>query len=292
MERELFRELRRELGSLRPARRGKKFRYADAAIVLVYFWAVLHDRAVSWACVPGNWSSPERPRRLPSQPQMSRRLRTGGVRGLIDVLEERVLRSGRAAPLACAVDGKPLEVGPHSHDRHARWGRGSGRKAKGYKLHLLLGLSGTILAWRVTPMNTDEREMARRMLRQVRCEGYILADKNFDANYLYDEAAAHGGQLVAARRYGPDKRLGHIRHSPARLRCVDLVENTVSPFGRELLDERCVIERAFGHLASTGGLLTHLPAWARTYPRVRLWIQSKLILGELRTALITHRRAA
>jgi hypothetical protein len=291
MERELFLRVKAELAALGPHRRGRNL-FSDAAIVLVYVWAVIHDRAVSWACRRDNWSAPLRPRRLPSQSRMSRRLRTDPVRGLIDRLEERVLREGRPAPAACAVDGKPLPVGTYSHDRHARWGRGAGGWAKGYKLHLLLSLCGTVMAWRLTPMNGDEREMARRLIKQARCAGYILGDKEFDANYLYDEAAAHGGQLVAPRLKGPTKGLGSRRQAPGRLRSKDLMENTISDFGRELHQMRDVIERKFGTLASTGGLLTHLPSWVRTYGRVHAWVQAKLILAELRSQLNALRHAA
>jgi len=61
------------------------------------------------------------------------------------------------------MDGKPLPVGPNSHDRNATWGYRAGGRAKGYKLHLLMALGGTVIAWRVAPMNRDEREMARRL---------------------------------------------------------------------------------------------------------------------------------
>ena len=290
MERELFRRLKTELAGLGPHRVPKGWRSSDAVIVAVYYWAVIHDRPVSWACDREHW--PGRPRRLPSQSQMSRRLRKAGVRRLIDALEERVLRAGRRAPLACALDGKPLPVGPNSHDHHATWGYGAGGRAKGYKLHLLLSLCGTVIAWRVAPMNLDEREMARRMLRSACVAGYILADALFDANHLHDAALRHGGQLVAPRRMGSHRGLAAGRHSPGRLRCKDLLENTVSPFGRELHHLRDGIERRFGYLSSTGGLLTHLPAWVRTYPRVRLWVQAKLVLAELRRTIRAQQHAA
>jgi hypothetical protein len=213
---------------------------------------------------------------------MSRRLRTASVRALLDRLEETVLRAGRSAPLACAVDGKALPVGSYSHDKQARWGRGTGVWARGYKLHLLLSTIGTVISWRLSPMSGDEREMARRMFKSARCAGYILADKEFDANYLYAEAARHGGQLLAPRQKGAKQGLGHRRQADGRLRSKDLLENGVSAFGRELWATRSVIERRFGYLASTGGLLTHLPAWVRTHARVRRWVQSKMILAELR----------
>lgn len=291
MERELFLRVKAELAALGPHPRGCNL-FSDAAIVLVYFWAVIHDRAVTWACRRDNWSAPLRPRRLPSQSRMSRRLRTDAVRGLLDRLEERVLREGRPAPTACAVDGKPLPVGTYSHDRHARWGRGAGGWAKGYKLHLLLSLCGTVMGWRLTPMNGDEREMARRLLKQTHCAGYILGDKEFDANYLYDEASRNGAQLVAPRQKGSTKGLGSRRQAPGRLRSKDLMENTVSTFGRELHAMRDVIERKFGYLTSTGGLLTCLPSWVRSHRRVRAWVQAKLILGELRPHVTALQHAA
>lgn len=281
MERELFGKVKAGLAALGLHRRGRN-RFSDAVIVQVYFWSVIHDRPVSWACRRTNWHASLRPRLLPSQSRMSRRLRTPSVYRLINQLEELVLRRDRPAPVACAVDGKPLPVGTYSRDRHARWGRGAGGWAHGYKLHLLLSLCGTVVAWRLTPMNGDEREMARRLIKHARCSGYILGDKQFDANFLYDEAELHGGQLVAPRQKGPTKGLGSRRQAPGRLRSKDLMENTVSDFGRELHKMRDAIERKFGYLASTGGLLTHLPSWVRTYHRVRGWVQAKLILSELR----------
>ena len=291
MERELFSQMKRELALLGPHRRGRSL-FSDAVIVLVYFWSVINDRPVIWACRKENWPGRLRPRRIPSQSRMSRRLKSASVRRLIDALEQRVLRCGRPAPIASAIDGKALPVGTHSHDPHAKWGRGSGVWAKGYKLHLLLSLCGTILGWRLSSMNGDEREMARRLFKQTRCAGYILGDKQFDANYLYDEASMHGGQLVVPRQKGPTKGLGSRRQAPGRLRSRDLMENTISPFGRQMHEARDVIERKFGYLTSTGGLLTHLPSWVRTYGRVRQWVQAKLILSELRQTVKAQVAAA
>lgn len=291
MERELFFRIKAELAELGPHRRGRNL-FSDAVIVLVYFWSVINDRPVLWACRKENWPGRLRPLRIPSQSRMSRRLKNPSVRRLIDVLEDRVLRGARPAPLACAVDGKPLPVGTYSHDPHARWGRGAGVWAKGYKLHLLLSLCGTIMGWRLTPMSGNEREMARRLIKGARCAGYILGDKQFDANYLYDEACTHGGQLVAPRLKGPDKGLGSRRQSPGRLRSKDLMENTISPFGRQLHQMRTAIERKFGYLTCTGGLLTNLPSWVRTYPRVQLWVQAKIVLSELRQTVKTLAHAA
>lgn len=67
-----------------------------------------------------------------------------------------------------------------------------------------------------------------------------------------------------------------------RRRSIEMLENPASSFGRDLHALRNAIERTFGYLASTAGLLTHLPAWVRTCPRVRLWVQTKLVIADLR----------
>jgi len=291
MERDLFLAVRALLRQLGRRRRDPRQAYTDGAILAVFYWAVINDRPVSWACSSEHWPRGLWRGPLPSQSCVSRRLRTEPLRRLKARLERRVLRRD-AQSVVAFVDGKPLLVGPHSHDRDARWGRATGGKAKGYKLHALLSRCGALLDWRLTPMNGDEREMARRMLHRAAPEGYVLGDANFDSNKLFDAAAEGGAQWVAPRQKGAKRGLAHGYQSPARLRSRDLLENTVSPFGRELHEERNGIERWFGTLTSTGGLLTGLPAWVRTYRRVHAWVQAKLILAELRAELWTTRRRA
>lgn len=53
--------------------------YCTALIVRVYLWAALHDRPVSWACRPSAWDDRTRPKALPNQSTMSRRLRTDAL---------------------------------------------------------------------------------------------------------------------------------------------------------------------------------------------------------------------
>ncbi len=285
MEHSLFREIKREIRRAGRRRHDGRQAYTDGTILEVYFWAVINDRPTSWATNPHHWPKGLRRGPLPSQSCMSRRLRRRSVTGMLDRIE-RWLRARRGAdPVITVFDGRPLPVGPHSHDRHATWGRGAGGIDKGYKLHAILALNGDVLAWRVTPMNRDEREMLRRLQNVLGLAGYQLADSNLDSNTLFDNAARYGCQLVTPRRKGKDKGLGRGYQSPARLRCRDLLENTVSEFGRELFERRVDVERFFGHHASTSGLLNGLPAWVRTYPRVRLWVQAKLLLGTLRKTI-------
>lgn len=284
MERELFRALRTALRLLGRRRRSRRFRYTDAAIAEVYCWAVLHDRPVHWACQPRNWPPGLRRGPLPSQPVMSRRLRTAQVRRLIDRLERKVLRAGRPAPLACLIDGKPLPIARHSRDPEAGYGRAVGGIAKGYKLHVLIDPAGTVWGWRVAPMNKDERVMAQRLMACLPGEGYLLADANYDSNRLYAAAAARGVQMVAPRRRrGERMGLGHHPQHRARLRSRDMLENRVFDFGARLHRLRGRVEGFLGTLCGTGGGLTCLPSWVRRHRRVRLWVQVKLIFNQLRT---------
>lgn len=283
MERELFRSLKAALRRLGRRRRSQRFRYTDATIVEVYYWAVLNDRSVLWACRPANWPIGLRRGFLPSQSDMSRRLRTNSVQRLIARLEQSVLRARRPAPLVCMMDGKPLPIAGHSRDPEAGFGRAVRGQAKGYKLHVLIDPAGTVWGWRVAPMNHDERAVARRLMACLPGEGYLLADANYDSNRLYAAAAARGVQMVVPRRQrGGRMGLGHHPQHPTRLRSRDMLENGVFDFGTRLHELRGGVERFFGTLSGTGGGLTCLPGWVRRYRRVRLWVQAKLILNQLR----------
>ncbi len=290
MERELFRMLKAELRALGRRRTDDRFTYTDATILEVYLWAVINDRPTVWACDPDHWPRGLRRGPLPSQSQVSRRLRSPSLRALQARLEERVLRRDRAPTLVVLLDGKPLPIAGHSTDRHAGYGRAARGKAKGYKIHALVDLSGVVWAWRLAPMNMDERTMARRLLRELPREGYVLADANYDSNALFAQASHAGSQMVVPRRYGPEHAVGHRAQHPARLRSRDMLENGVFPFGRELLARRRAVERYFSTLTSFGGGLTGLPPWARTHPRVHAWVQTKLLLRQLRTDLVARRR--
>ena len=252
-------------------------------IVRVWFWAVLHDRPVSWACRRQNWPLQERRRKLPSPSTMSRRLRSPAVRRLLNDIEEHVLRPQGVGPLIWAIDGKPLTISGCSKDRQAGYGRAASGKAKGYKLHAIISLDGAISSWRIAPMNKDEREMARRMLAVSPLQGYILADANYDSNPLHEVCEQRGDlQLVTPPRYGFCRGRGHRRQSAGRLRSIALLSNPQSAFGRELHQERNSIERHFGNLTNWWGGLNGLPSWVRTHRRVHRWVQAKLILYALK----------
>lgn len=283
MEHQLWKAILAALATINKRLKRTTEDYSDEDIVKTWLWAVLHDRPVSWACDRRNWPIYERRRKRPSQSVMSRRLRTLSVRRLLEELEERVLRPHGVGALVWAIDGKPLVISGCSKDRQAGYGRAAGGKAKGYKLHALVSLDGTVAAWRVAPMNKDEREMARRILRDTKVQGYVLADSNYDSNPLHELCGLRGElQLVAPPRYGFCRGRGHRRQSKGRLRSIAMLSNPQSCFGRELHEQRDAIERFYGHLTNGAGGLAALPAWARTHRRVHRWVQAKLILKALR----------
>lgn len=287
MEHQLWKEIVSVLTRIgKPTRRGSE-RYSDADIVKTWLWAVLHDRPVSWACQAMHWPIHERRCKRPSPSRMSRRLRTDRVGRLLEQIEQEVF-APRGRELVWIMDGKPLVISGCSKDRQAGYGRAAGGKAKGYKIHALISARGEVAAWRVAPMNKDERVMAGRLLSAADIQGYVLADSNFDSNKLHERCATRGNlQLLTPRRYGPSRGHGHRRQTASRLRCKALLEDPDARFGHALYTQRETIERYYGCLTNWGGGLTHLPPWIRTHRRVHRWVQAKMILNALRQRLRT-----
>lgn len=287
MEGQLWEGILTVLMSVDKRRRRACEDFSDEQIVMVFYWAVIHDRPINWACDRVNWPLHARRRGLPSDSTMSRRLRTSSVIALLNALERRVTRPARPG-LYWMIDGKPLVIGGCSKDRQAGYGRAAGSKAKGYKLHSLANPAGDLAEWRLAPMNKDERVMAKRLMKAADIQGYVAADSNYDSNPLHQICDARGNcQLVTPRRYGPGRNLGHRAQSPGRLRSARLLENPHPLFGRQLMEDRTAIERCFANATNWGGGLTHLPPWVRTYRRVHRWVQAKLALTAIRRTLKT-----
>jgi Transposase DDE domain len=211
---------------------------------------------------------------------MSRRLRTTEVHCLMNALEQR-LRQENSGIWIHWIDGKPLTVGTYSKDTDAKWGKVGRGFARGYKIHALYGTARLPDAWETTGLNVSEPEVALRLLPLAKGGGYLLGDKAFDSNPLHEAANRHGYQLVTERKR-PGTELGHRRHSPGRLRSMELLRND---FGRALLRERGDVERAFGWLTNHSCGLAPLPSWVRRPHRVRQWVQAKLISHVIYTKL-------
>jgi Transposase DDE domain len=247
-------------------------------------WAALHDRPVCWACNPAHWSTTRlRPLQLPSQATMSRRVDGVALGVFWRALEQRLQGSGSPA-LVAFLDGKPLPVGGNSKDPDARWGRGAGSVVKGYKLHAVWSTRRLPEAWEVTPLNVAEKEVGWRLIAQLHSGGYLLADGEYDASYLYDQAYAYGYQLVAPFRKAKNPGCGKHYQSPQRLRSIELLHHD---FGKQLYKVRTQIERSFGNATSCGGGLAPLPAWVRGLARVRTWVWSKMLINAVR--ILNHK---
>jgi hypothetical protein len=258
--------------------------YSNAVVVGVWLWAAIHDRPISWACKREHWPARSEIRFLPSQSVMSRRLRSKPVKGLLEAMEKTLRERGEPHWIK-AIDSKPLVVGPYSKDREARWGRATKHGfARGYKLHAVWDGRAVPDAWRIEPMNVADTQAARQLLPRLSGSGYLLGDGQYDSNQLYDLAAEHHHQLVAPRRKTA-KGLGHQKHSPYRLRSIELQQHL---FGKALSRERSQIERSFGGLTCFGGGLAPLPSWVRGRHRVELWLQAKLLINGIR---VIHQRS-
>lgn len=280
MERELWESLCRLMRMVYKLR--GPARYGDDVIVAVFWWSVVHERPVSWSCERENWPPDLQCWPLPSQPTMSRRLRSPSVELLVHEVEQLLVAlTGAARCWVWMIDGKPLTVGGASKDLDAAWGRAAGGIQKGYKLHTVWGDGPLPIAWSLTPLNRNEQVVARKLLDDLPSGGYVLGDKQYDGNKLYDAAAESGCQLLAApKRKGG---LGHRRHSPYRLRSRELL---ATPFGKTLYRQRIAIERQFAWLTSFVGGLGPLPFWVRRFNRVRMWLQSKILANAVRRILI------
>lgn len=283
MERQIWKAIVKMISEVDKSLFNPKETFCTATIVHVWMWAVVNDRPVCWAVQQRNWPPCEQRWAKPSNTTMSRRLRTDAVKTILHQLEQRVLRPAENNNMVWMIDGKPLVISGCSKDKQAGYGRATGGKAKGYKIHAILGSDRSIAHWRVAPMNKDERVMAGRMLKQTNLQGYLLADSNYDSNKLHATCDAKGNlQMIVRRRYGPGKGHGHRKQSSGRMRSKAILEDPHHEFGQNLMAQRDDIERYYARLTNWGGGLTHLPPWARTHRRVHRWIQAKLIANQLK----------
>jgi hypothetical protein len=279
MERELWQSLYLLTRSV--DKRWGSWKYSTGEIVVVYFWAVVHDRPTSWAANPAEWPDDLRPDPLPPQCTLSRRLKQADAVELMTVVEQRLIALiGLGRHWIHVIDGKTLAVSPISQDPDAGCGRGAGAWQLGYKVHAVWNGGPMFTTWALAALNVSEKTMARQLFRSLLGGGYLLGDTQYDVGDLYDAAERAGFQLVAKKTPGRGVNgLGHRRQRPGRLRSIELQKTT---FGAALYRQRNGIERQFGFLTSTAGSLGPLPAWVRRFHRVRHWVQAKLILSGLR----------
>jgi Transposase DDE domain len=255
------------------------WKFSNADIVVVYFWCVIHDRPMSWGVRKSNWPDELRPRSLPSQPTLSRRMRRCEAEALMTQIEQTWLAAAEVSRvLIRMIDAKPLAVSGVTKDADAGYGRGAGGMQKGYKFFAVWAGGPLPLAWGLAAMNKSEKTMARQLIPTLPGSGYLLGDPEYDSNALYDLAHAADHQMLVPKRQ-KHRGIGHRRQSPYRLRSIELMQGA---FGKRLYRFRRQIERDFGNLTSFGGGLTCLPAWVRRFPRVRNWLHAKLLINAAR----------
>ena len=270
----------------------KRVQFSDATILAVACWAILHDRPICWACRRRHWPD-HFTRDLPSPATMSRRLRTLSLWLLLEQVFSRLLAvSGAAQTCLCRrVDSKPLPVGGYSKDRDARRGYATGGTCKGYKVFGCWSKDAIVPeAVVLGPMSESDPAGTVHLIDRVTqlhagnlgAGGYVLADSTDDTNLLHEYVGPRGFQLLAPRRSSSQGgMLGNHRHSPYRLRSIELLEGP-GTFGRQLYRLRGQVERDYGNLGSFGGGLQPLPNFVRRPRRVAMWVLVKLILNGLR----------
>lgn len=284
MEREVWSILMTALRDASRARRDSNHHtHSTALVVRVYLWAALHDRPVSWACRRSAWDDRTRPKRLPSQPTMSRRLRSIAVTSMLDALSKRLRGKLDLNRLVChRIDGKPMSVARHTRDKQARRGYGAGQFQWGYKLHLVDAGRAMPEAWAVTPMNTSESRTARALIPKLTGQGYVLGDANYDDQMLYALCQDKGLRFLAPRRR-PKTGLSKAKAChPERLRAIGTLESAGvgnESFGSTMMRLRRRVETALGRWTTQALGFKGLPAWVRGLHRVRQWVHAKLLIN-------------
>ena len=290
MEAKVFRSIRKTLMSLAHSPRGPRRQFADWWIIMVYFWSVINDRPVCWACRQENWPADlllERP--LPSNATMSRRLRSVGVLQLLERLLAKLTDDESPPPLVKTIDSKPLLVGAYSKDRDAKRGRiAANLFARGYRLHALCH-GRTVRRFVIAPLNLHDATIAPALLERLEGGGgYAVGDNAYDTNDCHFHAGRADHQLVAPPRQA-NRHVRDARHNrPQRLRALDLLASPLeragepNQFGVALYNMREAVESCFGELTMHG--LGGLPAWVRGPRRVALWAAAKLALHARRCA--------
>ena len=263
-------------------------RYLDYLILRLYFWAAHHERPMTWALEEAHYSRLFRPRKRPSISQLNRRIAGERFQRLLGHVHRALSGIDGSPTTTLYLDGKPLPVSAVSGDRDAR----PSNIARGYKLHAIVSADRRIPVFSVMPLNRHEMPVARAMLDHLSLSPgtIVMADGNYDAHVLHKDIHARGGWLITKPRRGGARRRergnrGHAvtrrQMGPARRQLIDLWEQHPQLM-RRVYRERTRIERVFGHLTCTPGLLGPLPAFIRGLARVRRWVGAKICLYHAR----------
>jgi hypothetical protein len=251
--------------------------YSDHQIILLYFWAVLHDRPMTWALQRCHHNRNFRPRKLPSISQLNRRIASDRFQQILQRLHERLVGDVRFKGLH--IDGKPLCVSAVSGDRDARPGHISGGIARGYKLHAVMSSDGKLPVFSICPLNMHEMPIARKMLQHLPdlTGVLVMADGNYDSHVLHKDVAARGGWLITRPRGMAEHPVTLRQMGEARRKLLEMWRQRPGLM-KAVYRHRRAIERLFGNLSN---LLGPLPLFVRGLARVRRWVGAKICLFHL-----------
>ncbi|KAM3111691.1 IS982 family transposase [Phormidesmis sp. 146-33] len=120
-------------------------------------------------------------------------------------------RKGEMTGLAF-IDSTPLEV-CHPARAHAHkvfqnlvgWGKSSIGWKFGFKLHLMINDRGELLAFKLTPANTDDRQPVPEMTQDL--IGQLFGDRGYISQKLFEELYDRGLQLVTKSKKNMKQRL-------------------------------------------------------------------------------------
>jgi hypothetical protein len=273
----------------------QRARYSDYLILRLYFWAVTHDRPMTWALNLTHYTRFFCPRKLPSISQLNRRIASDRFQGLLQHVYRLLSEIDVASTTTLYIDGKPLNVSRVSGDRDAR----PNNVGRGYKLHAVVSADRRIPVFSVMPLNKHEMPVARVLLKHLPFTPgtIVMADGNYDAHVLHKDIHARGGWLITKPKRGGARRRnrgerGHAvtrrQMGAARRHLIDLWERHPRLMHR-VYRERICIERVFGHLSCTPGLLGPLPGFVRGLARVRRWVGAKICLYHARKSVMDNR---
>jgi len=197
---------------------------------------------------------------LPSQSRFNRRRR--GLQQAFDRLRQWVIaRLDLAADRQCILDSVPIPVVEFQHaPRAARqwrvYGASFGKISAeqqtiyGYKLHLLLTVSGVLLDWSLT--GAHERDLAAgEDLLQEHHDRVVLADKAYISTPVADALQSQRGiTLLTWPRKNQRQQLPHLLYKPFQ----DL-RRRIETVNSQLREQFC-LER--NHALSFFGLVTRI----------------------------------
>ena len=261
----------------------RRIRFGDNLIVKMYFWAVGHDRPLSWACDREHYHGWFRPRELPSVSQFCRRIKTPRFQQFLQHIHDATTNDCELKAINF-LDGKPLVVGNYTRDPEAKTGYAAGQLGKGYKLHALATDGRKFASWSVESLNVHEMCVARKLVDQlphVPQGALFLADGNYDAHKLHKDIHARGGWLWVKPR-GHGKHPVTLRQMGKARRALLQVWEQTPAYAKGVYNKRINIEGLFSNITSYAGGLSPLPNFVRRLDRVRRWVGAKIILYHIR----------